>query len=255
MDRYRIKDLARVSGVSVRTLHHYDAIGLLVPKERSRAGYRLYKAEDLLRLQQILIHRELGFPLQRIGAILDDPNFDQRRALQEQRQLLAERAERALEMLRGVDSALAALNQQGKVQIMNASDIFNGFEPAKYEQESERRWGNTDAYKESQRRTRGYGPADWQRLKDEQHALYSEIASLMQSGSDATAPAACALAEKHRAFIERWFYPCTLQIHMGLADLYESDTRFADNIDKYAVGLTAFLSAAIRANAAGASRL
>src|SRR5262245_26607042 len=107
---YQVKDVARLTRVSVRTLHHYDAIGLLVPTARTGAGYRLYTDSDLLRLQQILIRRELGLPLEEIRRSLDDPRFDRKAALLDQRERLHERARQAEAMIRAIDVALAELD-------------------------------------------------------------------------------------------------------------------------------------------------
>src|SRR5690606_29227657 len=106
---YQVKEVARMAGVSVRALHHYDEIGLLVPSSRSGAGYRLYNDDDLLRLQQIVIGRELGMVLEEIKRSFNDPNYDRRAALERQRREIATRAERAAAMLRSIDAALAAL--------------------------------------------------------------------------------------------------------------------------------------------------
>src|SRR5688572_1549525 len=106
---YRVADVARQSGVSIRALHHYDAIGLLVPTGRTEAGYRLYTDADLLRLQQILIGRELGFSLDEIKRSLNDPRFDHRQALLEQRERLKVKARSLDEMLKAVDAALAVV--------------------------------------------------------------------------------------------------------------------------------------------------
>ena len=127
--------------------------------------------------------------------------------------------------------------------------LFDGFDPAAYEAEVEQRWGHTDAYRESARRTAQYTKADWERHKAESHAIMLEAAALFQSRAPVDGPEAHAVAERHRLLIDRWFYPCSPEMHRGLAEMYEADPRFAANIDKYADGLTAWLSAAIRANA------
>jgi MerR family transcriptional regulator, thiopeptide resistance regulator len=251
---YQVKELARLAHVSVRTLHHYDEIGLLVPSQRSPAGYRQYDDDDLLRLQQILIQRELGLPLEEIRRALDDPQFDRRRALLAQREQLEQRSRQTAEMLRAVDRALTLLeqrehDQKGQEPTMDRRELFDGFDPAKYEAEARQRWGHTDAYKESARRTQGYTPEDWKRLGAEQAALYGDAFALLRAGEPPDGDRARAVAERHRLSIDRWFYPCSLELHRALAGGYESDARFAANIDKYGAGLTTFLIAAIRANA------
>jgi DNA-binding transcriptional MerR regulator len=245
---YQVKELAELAGVSVRTLHHYDEIGLLVPKARTEAGYRLYDESELLRLQQILIGRELGLSLEQIRSSLDDPRFDRRAALLSQREQLLKRAQHTAAMIAAIDAALAVLEKkEGDSVDMKA--IFDGFDPARYEDEARRRWGDTDAYKESTKRTKGYTEADWQRFAAEQSAVYAACTALQRAGAEASSVPAMDAAERHRLLIDRWFYPCSRQMHLGLADLYENDARFAASIDRFGEGLTAFLVAAIRANA------
>jgi MerR family transcriptional regulator, thiopeptide resistance regulator len=252
LHRYQVKEVAALSGVSVRTLHHYDSIGLLVPSARSSAGYRLYSAEDLLRLQQILVQRELGLSLEAIRKLLDDPGFDQRAALLEQRRLLLERAEHTQQMIRALDSALSLLDApkplEGEDAMTDMQDLFDGFDPAAYEQEAKERWGKTEAYRESRRRTQAYTADDWKRYRAENDAVMAAFVSALGQGKAADDPAVLELAEQHRLLIDRWFYPCSHEMHARLADMYEADPRFAENIDKAGAGLTPFLSAAIRAN-------
>jgi len=246
---YRVADVARVSGVSIRALHHYDAIGLLVPTGRTEAGYRLYTDADLLRLQQIVIGRELGFSLDEIKRSLDDPRFDQRRALVEQRRRLEEKARAVGEMLRALDAALAVVGDDPQGDVMDMKELFNGFDPSVHEAEVEQRWSGP-ALEESKRRVKGYTAADWKRQQAEQGALYGEAAAAMQRGVDPASAAAMDIAERHRLSIDKWFYPCSKTMHAGLADMYEADDRFRATIDAAGEGLTTFLAAAIRANAA-----
>jgi DNA-binding transcriptional MerR regulator len=261
---YQVKDVARMSGVSVRALHHYDEIGLLVPSGRTESGYRLYDDDDLLRLQQIFIGRELGMPLEEIKRSLEDPAFDRRAALERQREEITRRAERAAAMLRAIDTALAALTTEGDrtmkgdngnrtLRDMSAEEItalFDGFDPSLHEDEVKRRWGKTDAYKESARRTGKYTKADWERYSGESHSIMTDAAQLFRSGAAADSDEAVEIAERHRLSIDRWFYPCAPKMHSGLAGMYEADVRFTENIEKYARGLTVWWAAAIRANAA-----
>lgn len=243
---YRVRDVARLSGVSIRALHHYDEIGLLPPTARTAAGYRLYTDEDLLRLQQILVGRELGLALEEIRRFLDDPRFDHREALRAQRQQLVARREETARMIRAIDSALAVLDGAGPGDDMDGSTLFAGFDPARYEAEAEERWGDTDAFRESQRRTSRYSAEDWRRANAEQAAVYAELAAERAAGRGAEAPSVQALVERHRLAIDRWFYPCSPEMHGRLADLYEADPRFAKTIDRQGEGLTTYLVAAIR---------
>lgn len=247
---YQVKDVARLTRVSVRTLHHYDAIGLLVPSGRTAAGYRLYTDTDLLRLQQILIGRELGLPLEEIRQSLDDPRFDRKAALLDQRQRLRDRAQQAEAMIRAIDAALAALDGSATTGDISMADLFDGFDPSLYEEEARQRWDKTAAFAESEKRTTGYTPNDWKALKAEQAAVYDAAVAALKAGKATTSVEAMDIAERHRLSIDRWFYPCSHTMHQGLASMYESDDRFRQSIDRYGEGLTTFLAEAIRANAA-----
>ena len=257
--QYQVKEVAELSGVTVRALHHYDEIGLLVPSMRSAAGYRLYSDDDLLRLQQILIGRELGLSLEDIRHSLDDPRFDRRTLLLEQRAELERRAANTAEMVRSIDAALEAIaeaDEEMKTEgtKVDMKKIFNGFDPDKYAEETKQRWGNTDAYKISTQRTKSYKEADWKRMGEEQSAIYADAMVALKAGKSPDDPTAMDVAERHRLSIDRWFYPCSSQMHCGLADMWEGDPRFAENIDKHGAGLTKFLAAAVRANAQRAGK-
>jgi len=244
---YRVKDVARVAGVTVRTLHHYDNIGLLVPSARSEAGYRLYSEDDLLRLQQILLGRELGLPLEAIRRTLDDKAFDREKALLEHRNRLLARAEQTEAMILSVDRALETLKGERK---MDARELFGGFDPAKYETEVERRWGDTDAYREAARRTGRYSRGDWERIRAEDASLMNSLAEKLAEGAGPGDEGVLALAERHRLHIDRWYYPCSHSMHVGLAEMYVADDRFKARFEQHGEGLAGFLAEAIRANAA-----
>jgi DNA-binding transcriptional MerR regulator len=246
---YQVRDVARLARVSVRTLHHYDALGLLVPTGRTAAGYRLYTDSDLIRLQQILIGRELGLPLEEIRRSLDDPRFDRKAALLDQRKRLRERAQQAEAMIRAIDAALANLDGRTKGEL-KMENLFEGFDPSKYEEEARRRWGTSEAFAESQKRASRYTADDWKAVAAEQAAVYDAAFSALKAGKSPSDSTVMDVAERHRLSIDRWFYPCSHQMHCGLASMYESDERFRQSIDKHGEGLTAFLSEAIRANAA-----
>ena len=249
---YQVKEVAELSGLTIRALHHYDSIRLLVPSARSDAGYRLYNDDDLLRLQQILIGRELGLSLEDIRRSLDEPGFDPRQALRAQRVELAARAERAADMIRAIDTALTAIEEKD-MGTVDMKKIFDGFDPDQYADETKQRWGNTEAYKISAKRTKSYTEADWQKLKDEQAAIYADALAALKDGVRPNEARAMDVAERHRLSFDRWFYPCSPKMHCGLADLWEADRRYADNIDKHGAGLTEYLAAAVRANASRAS--
>jgi len=244
---YRVKEVAELSGVTVRTLHHYDRIGLLVPSGRTDAGYRLYDEDDLLRLQQILIGRELGLPLEQIQRLMSDPELDRRQTLLAHREQLAARARRTEAMIRSVDAALAALEGD---KSMEAAEIFEGFDPSQYEEEVRQRWGDTDAYKEAARRTGSYSKEDWVRIQAENDDLMRQLAARLTAGASSDDEDVLELAEGLRLHIDRWYYPCSHAMHVQLADMYEADPRFTSGIDRHGAGLTPFVAAAIRGNAA-----
>ena len=241
--------MARLAGVSVRTLHHYDSIGLLVPGTRTAAGYRLYDDNDLLRLQQILIGRELGLSLEEIRRSLDDPRFDRKTALLKQKERLTERARETEAMIRSIDVALAALDGRGKKGDMKMEDLFDGFNPSQYDEEVRNRWGKSDAFIESEKRTKRYTPEEWGAIKAEQSAIYEAAYAALKAAQSPSEAAVMDIAERHRMSIDRWFYACSHVMHRGLASMYESDDRFRQNIDKHGEGLTSFFAEAIRANA------
>jgi DNA-binding transcriptional MerR regulator len=246
---FQVKDVARIAGVSVRTLHHYDAIGLLVPQLRTAAGYRVYTDADLLRLQQILIGRELGLSLEEIRRSLDDPGFDRTATLLDQRQRLRERVQQTEAMIRAVDAALAGLDGDQEDAEMNMEHLFQGFDPSRYEDEARRQWGTSDAFVEAEQRTRRYTPDDWKALTAEQTAIYDDAYTALKAGKTPTDEAVMDIAERHRLSIDRWFYRCGHRMHGGLASMYEGDDRFRQRIDTHGEGLTSFLAEAIRANA------
>ena len=246
---HTVGEVAALAGVTVRTLHHYDRVGLLVPSGRSENGYRLYEYGDLERLRQIRLLRELRFSLEAIGQLLDAPTHGRRSALEAQRDLLRERQERTERVIRGVDRALRAMEEETE---MDRTEMFEGleeFDHEQYQDEVERRWGNTDAYKESMRRTRRYGRSDWDRIKAEGEAVVARLAGLMAGGAQAAGRAAMDLAEEHRCHIDRWFYPCSRGMHRNLAEMYTADPRFEEYFEKRAKGLAVFVRDAIRANA------
>src|SRR5829696_2685452 len=179
---YTVKRIAEIAGVSIRTLQHYDQIGLLKPSSHSAAGYRLYQETDLERLQQVLFFKELGFDLKEIKRILADPDFDRRHALVEHRKLLLERQERFGRLIQSVDRTLKAM-QRGIP--MNAK-MFDGFDAAQYEEEARERWGGTAEWDESQRRFKGYGPAEHAQIQQEgQTVLEGLVARMDRSPDDA----------------------------------------------------------------------
>lgn len=257
-----VSEVAEVAHVTVRTLHHYDEIGLLTPSERSEAGYRLYTDEDLERLQQILLHRELGFSLDAIGGLLDEPGIDRLAALKAQRRSLLERRQRLDAIIRSVERTLGAMEKGTE---MKTEEMFEGFEDLpeapeairdhhrEHAAEAHDRWGRTREYEESMRRAKSYGKPDWEAIQSETEENEARMAELLARGADPASAEAREAAEAMRRHIDRWFYPCSPAMHVGLAAMYEEDPRFREHYDQRAEGLAEFVARAIRANAASAS--
>ena len=244
-------EVAELAGVTVRTLHHYDGLGLLSPSGRSDAGYRLYSLEDLARLREILIWRGLGFPLTEIAALLDEPGHDRLASLERQRELIEREIERLGALAAAVDAAIAAHRDGDEMEV---DTMFEGFDPSEYEEEARERWGHTEAYQESMERTGRYGEHEWAEIRAEAEAITRELVALMRAGRPADGPEARALAERHRAHISRWFYPCSPVMHRGLGEMYVANERFARFYEREAPGLAVFFRDAIVANASGEHR-
>jgi len=241
--------IARLAGVTVRTLHHYDAIGLVMPGGRSEAGHRRYRRADVARLQEVLFFRELGLSLEQIREIVGLPTYHRAEALERHRALLERKMVRLRAMLDAVDAALEAEREGTTMSQEEMLEVFGDFDPAQYAAETRQRWGDTEAYRESSRRTARYGKADWQQIGREADEINQAFIALMEAGVPADSPQARAVAERHRAHISRWFYDCPQEIHRGLGEMYEADPRFTANLDKARPGLAAYMAAAIAANA------
>jgi DNA-binding transcriptional MerR regulator len=242
-----VKAAAALAGVSVRTLHHYEALGLIRPARTDGAGYRLYGPDDLARLQQVLFFRELGFELKAIAPILDDPAFDRARALKTHRTFIEAEARRLQTLLTTLDRTIESIDKETP---MEAKHMFDGFDEqeraqlAAWQEEARERWGQTDAYRQSAQRTAGYTKADWDRIKAEAKAIDDAFAALMDR--DPADPAVQALVERNRAHIHQFYYDCSPAFMKGLADMWVNDPRFTKNIDKTAPGLAAFKHAAVQ---------
>ena len=245
-----IGEVASLASVSVRTLHHYDDIGLLTPSGRSENGYRHYSDRDLADLQQVLFFKELGFALEDIGRIMHDPAFDRTEALRMQRRMLMEKSAQLGHMVAAVDAALDATKGGVSMDAKDMFEAFGDFDPKEYEKEAEERWGGTDAYKESARRTKRYTKEDWIEIRQETEAVNAGLAALMDEGVPADDPRAMDFAEEHRLQIDRRFYPCSHEMHVGLGEMYVADPRFKANYEKVRPGLAQYMCDAIKANAA-----
>ena len=247
---HTVGEVARLAHVSVRTLHHYDEIGLLRPSERTAAGYRLYGAKDLAWLQQVLFFKELGFGLEDIHRIMSDPSFDRAEALLLQRRMLADKAAQLEGMIGAVDAALDAMERGTAMDEKDMFEVFGEFDPKQYEAEAEQRWGGTDAYKESARRTKHYTKDDWKRFKAESETIGQAAIALMDEGVAPDDPRAMDVVEQARLQIDTWFYPCSHEMHCNLAEMYIADPRFTATYEKMHEGMAQWWHDAILANAA-----
>jgi DNA-binding transcriptional MerR regulator len=242
--------VARMAGVTVRTLHHYDEIGLLKPSGRSGAGYRRYGDADLERLQRILFYRELGFGLDQIKDVMTAGDLDAIDHLRQQHAMLRDRIRRIERMLAAVEQAMEAHTMGINLTPEERLEVFGDFDPDARAAEVEERWGQTDAYRETARRASRYTKADWQRIKAEGQRAIEQVVAAMQSGRPADSPEAMAGAEGHRRQIHDNFYDCSNEMHVGLAEMYLADPRFTATYEKIAPGLAQYLHDAILANAA-----
>jgi DNA-binding transcriptional MerR regulator len=246
---YAVSQVAALAGVTVRTLHHYDEIGLLMPGGRTNAGYRRYTDTDLERLQQIRYYRELGFALEEIATILDDPDADPAAHLRRQHRMLLERIKKLSAMVTAIEFAMEAEKVGISLSPQERFEVFGDFNPDAYADEARERWGGPDAYAESVRRTSRYGKDDWQRIKAESEDWGRRLAALMAAGAPAEGADAMDLAEEHRQSIGRRFYECSYEIHTGLADMYVADERFTAHYEAVRPGMARYLHDAIHANA------
>jgi DNA-binding transcriptional MerR regulator len=242
--------VAALAGVTVRALHHYHRIGLLSPSGRTAAGYRRYSSADLDRLHQVLLYRELGFPLEEVATLLDDPSADPEAHLRRQHALLRDRLDRTTAMLAAVEKEMEARAMGIALTPEERFEVFGEHDPAHYEAEVEQRWGDTDAYAQSRRRTAAYSKRDWVLIKAEMEDIGARFVTAMQSGAAADSGQAMDIAEDHRQHISRNFYECSPEMHAGLGRMYVEDERFTATYEAMAPGLAQYVSTATQANAA-----
>lgn len=234
-----VHEAAKLAGVSIRTLQYYDRIGLLHPTEYTEAGYRLYDEADLERLQQILLFRELEFPLKDIKKIIKSPAFDRNRALEQQIALLTMKKER-LENL--IDLAREIQTTGG-----NRMD-FSAFDTSKMEEyaaQAKAFWGNTPEYRESLEKSKGRTPEEGEAIGSRMMSIFAEFGEIRHS--DPASGEAQALVKKLQDFITEHFYRCSDEILSGLGKMYAEGGDFTANIDKAGgEGTAAFAEQAIR---------
>jgi MerR family transcriptional regulator, thiopeptide resistance regulator len=251
---WSVGQVAKDAGVTVRTLHHYDEIGLLSPSGRTSAGYRRYSYDDLGRLQRILAYRRLGFGLEEIAAILDDGSVDPIDHLRRQHALLTGQIEELQQMVAAVEKTMEARKLGISLNPQEMFEVFGDQDPTQYEDEVRERWGDTEAYRQSRERTSRYTKADWLTIQQEAAANVEKFRGLFLAGVPADSADTMDAAEEHRQHITRWFYDCGYEIHRGLGSMYVDDERFTRNYDRETPGLAAYIRDAIHANAARAGK-
>ncbi|NLA76783.1 MAG: MerR family transcriptional regulator [Clostridiales bacterium] len=239
-----VNEVAKICGLTVRTLHYYDETGLLKPDEVTPAGYRLYGDKSLERLQQILFFRELGFELKEVKAIIDCPSYDKNEALLKHRELLKmkkQHIETLIELTNSVMKGEKTMNIEefDKTQIEKTKE--------KYADEARAKWGDTAAYKENEEKTGAYGKAEWSDAEAAAEKVYDMFIAAMNKGLAPESEAALLAARSWQEYISKHFYECTDVILAGLADMYTGDERFTENINSRKKGLAQFMSDSIKA--------
>lgn len=233
-----VHEVSKISGVSVRTLHYYDSIGLLSPACVTSAGYRLYDESSLAKLQSILLFRELEFPLKEIKAILENPDFNYISALSQQITLLEAKRERLEKLI-----SLARDTMKTGVSKMDFS-AFDNTEIEKYTEEARQKWGQTAAYKEYESKTAAKTDSQKADVFSKMEAIFREAGRLCTLSPDCEQAQDC--VKKLQSFITENCYTCTKEILSGLGQLYIGDERFRKSIDKAGgEGTAAFLAKAI----------
>jgi DNA-binding transcriptional MerR regulator len=239
---------AALVGISVRTLHHWDVIGLVRPSGRTWARYRMYSGEDVARIHRVLVYRELGFPLAEIARVLDDPATDARKHLHRQRSQLVERISRLQEMVCAVDRMLEASNTGMRLTPEEQVEIFGDDWQAAWVEEAEERWGDSPQWAQYAERAVGMTPADWREVATETDALNADLAAAKRTGIAPGSDDANTLAERHRALFSR-YYDCTHSMQVCLGRMFVGDPRFAKYYNAVEPGLTVWLRDVIFANA------
>lgn len=252
MKMLTVKQVAKLSGVSVRALHHYDEIGLLRPAHVGNNRYRYYGREELLRLQQILIHRELDIPLASIGAILDAPGFDRLATLAAQRDRLAAEATRYAQLVRTIDRTIADIKGD---RVMRNADLYKGIsaeKQAEYEKWLIEKYGGDmpERIERSQKKYESLAEAEKAGLQDELRELEEALADGLRNGVAADSVALAPLLDRHRAWVgQMWDRQCPPEAYAGLADLYLSHPDFIKRNEVIETGFSEYLPSAMKSYA------
>ena len=237
----RISEVAKLTGITVRTLHYYDEIGLLKPSEITEAGYRLYSREDLEILQQILFFRELDFPLSQIKEIMNNPNYDKEEALKKQKELLIQQRQRIEGLIKLIEKRIEGDNNMSFKEF-DMNEIEEN--KKKYAKEVKERWGTSKAYEESEKKTSSYNKKKWGDINQETSEIFKGFAELRNS--DPGSEEVQELVRRWQKYITDNFYTCTNEILSGLGLMYVEDERFKENLDKNGEGTAQLMAEAIK---------
>ncbi|MEA4853613.1 MAG: MerR family transcriptional regulator [Christensenella sp.] len=237
-----VNEVAKLTGISVRTLHYYDEIKLLSPTKVSGAGYRFYDNAALARLQQILFFRELDFPLKEIRMILNDASFDEKQALQAQKKLLMLKKKRLDRLIRILNNRLKG---EKNMSFKEFSEMDLERTRQAYAQEVRTRWGTTSVYAQYQKKNSSRDGMEWENIDRKTQDFYKQLADAMQQHRPGDTPVQ-ELVTKWQSHISKYYYDCTDEILAGLGEMYSADERFRTYIDQFAAGLAVFFSEAIR---------
>ena len=234
----KVKEVADLVGISVRTLHHYDEIGLLTPEEITDSGYRLYSEKNLETLQQILFFKELDFPLKKIKEIISSPSFDRQEALRLHRKMLLEKRGRIDKMIATIDKTTQYV--KGEIQMSN-KEKFEGFDFSHnpYEKEARERWGD-EAVDKSNAKLGSMSGAEQKAMGEKMNAIYRRLADLKDASPE---------SDEAQAGIKEWYdflnhntgHHYSLDAFKGLGQMYVDDERFTKNIDQFGNGLAKFM--------------
>ena len=243
-----VGEVASLVGVSVRTLHHWDAIDLVRPQGRTSAGYRTYSATDVARMHRVLVYRELGFSLAKIAALLDDPDVDEAGQLQQQRTLLHERIDALQRMADAVDRMIVSDAAGVSLTAQQQAEIFGTGWREDWAEDARERWGASEQWAEFERRAAALSQEERERLSKDGEALYEKLATAKRDGIRPGSTAANRLVEGHREMIGQMF-DCSRSMHVLLGRMFVDDERFREYFDSLEQGLATWLSASIDANA------
>lgn len=239
---YSIQQLAGMSGVSVRTLHYYDEIGLLKAQRNPKNGYRVYSEDDVLLLQQILFYRALEMSLEEIEKVLQAKDFSLLNSLYKQKMLVENKHQNLKKILRTIEKTIARVEQNNR---MKDEELFEGLDKEKmaaYEAEAKERWGNTDFYKQSQENVKKMGKEGSLKVMEEGKEILLELVGVMDR--EVSHEDVQKIVHKHFMHLHHFYTP-TLELYRGLALMYVQDPRFTEFYEKIAPGLAKFLSDAM----------